>query len=81
MRMAISTSDDVDLTTQRAVPCTLSFLQVDPFYDWMGMPEDEPGLLLWRLVGRKLNSAAEVPAFLAERLETDHPGFPSKPQL
>jgi hypothetical protein len=39
------------------------------------------GFLIWHVVGRKLNSGAEVPAFLAQRVEADHPGCLSKPQL
>ena len=76
-----ATIDDVDLTAQRFVPSTIFFQEVDPFYDWMGMPENEPGLLVWHVVGRKLESSAEVPEFLAERLETGHPGFLAEPQV
>ena len=72
---------DVDLTAQRFLPCTLFFQEVDPFYDWMGMPEDEPGLLVWHVVGRKLRSTAEVPGFLAQRLRADHAGFLDEPQI
>ncbi len=72
---------DVDLAASRYVPCTLFFQEVDPFYPWMGIPEDTPGLLIWHVVGRKLRSPAEVPTLLAERLAADHPGFLTSPQV
>ena len=73
--------DEVDLAAERFVPCTLFFQEVDPFYDWMGMQDEGPGLLVWQVVGRKLRAATEVPAFLATRLEADHPGFIEEPQV
>jgi hypothetical protein len=72
---------DVDLTTERFVPATLFFQEIDPFYDWMGMPEDAAGLLIWQVVGRKLRGVDELPAVLAQRIQADHPDFLRNPQV
>ena len=72
---------DVNLADEAFVPATLQFQEIDPFYDWMGMPDDAAGLLVWQVVGRKLRDAGELPAFLAQRIQKDHPTFLDNPEI
>jgi hypothetical protein len=71
---------DVNNAELAVVPATMSHSTMWSFYPWMGMPPDA-GYVLSEIIGRKLAGPAEIPALLRDRIEQDHPGFLSKPDV
>jgi hypothetical protein len=62
------------------VPTLLAYQSTSGFMPWMRMGR-EPGLINWQLMGRKLRSAAEMPAALRARFDQDHPGWVDNPGI
>lgn len=54
------------------VPCTLSYTTINSWRPWMLMGET-PGVISWRLVGRKVARPEDLPTETRDRIERDHP--------
>jgi hypothetical protein len=55
------------------VPSTLAYQTLASWRPWMQMPADMPGVMSWRLFGRKCEHIDELPAALRERVQAQHP--------
>lgn len=55
------------------VPATLAYQTLASWRPWMQMAADMPGVMSWRLFGRKCASIDELPVALRQRVQAQHP--------
>ena len=55
------------------VPATLAYQTLQSWPAWMEMPDDMPGVISWRLMGRKCASVDELPVKVRTRIQEQHP--------
>lgn len=63
---------DLERSADAFVPCRLNYQTLGSFLPWMDMG-DAPGVITWRLAGRKTDQVDELPAALRARIEREHP--------
>ncbi|MCU0760752.1 MAG: DUF1838 domain-containing protein [Steroidobacteraceae bacterium] len=63
---------DLERAPDAFVPCRLNYQTLGSFLAWMDMG-DVPGVITWRLAGRKTDKVDELPAALRARIEREHP--------
>jgi hypothetical protein len=63
---------DLERAPDAFVPCRLNYQTLGSFLAWMDMGE-VPGVITWRLAGRKTDKVEELPAALRARIEREHP--------
>lgn len=67
-----ATVDDLRRKPGRWVPTTMAYQTLATWVPWMDM-RDIPGVISWRLFGRKVATVAELPAELVTRTRAQHP--------
>lgn len=75
-----SAAVDVDNPRLANAPCTFHLQELSSLPGWFELG-DVQGKQMWRLSGRKLASAAEMPRPLHERIMRDHPLFIDQPDI
>ncbi len=75
-----SHSADVQNPRLASAPCTFHLQELSSLPSWFELG-DVVGKQLWRLSGRKLGTADEMPAALRARIDKDHPEFVKKPGI
>lgn len=63
---------DLERAPDAWVPCRLNYQTLGSFLAWMDMG-DVPGVITWRLAGRKTDKVEELPPALRARIEREHP--------
>lgn len=64
---------DLSRTANAWIPATFAYQTLQSWPAWMEMPADMPGVISWRLLGRKCATIAEIPEALRQRIQTQHP--------
>ncbi|MEZ5457808.1 MAG: DUF1838 family protein [Steroidobacteraceae bacterium] len=67
-----ATAADLAGDPQRVVPTTMAYQTLASWVPWMDM-RDIPGVISWRLFGRKVERVDELPQHLVERTRRLHP--------
>ena len=65
-------AQDLGRSATRFVPATMAYQTLASWRPWMEMG-DVPGVISWRLYGRKVASVAELPPAIVARTRTLHP--------
>jgi hypothetical protein len=65
-------ASDLRRSESRFVPATMAYQTLASWRPWMDM-RDVPGVISWRLFGRKFVTAAELPPDIAARTRKQHP--------
>lgn len=73
-------ASDVLDQTQAWVPATFNYQTMGGWYPWMQMGQ-APGQISFQLVGRKLQSAKEIPNSLSSLIHERRPGFLENPKI
>ncbi|MBL8630543.1 MAG: DUF1838 family protein [Rhodospirillaceae bacterium] len=69
---------DLEAPDAQWVPATMNFQTMGSWYPWMRMG-NEPGNIMFQLVGRKLRRSDEMPLALQALINERHPGFLENP--
>lgn len=65
---------DLDRPVKRWVPATMAYQTLASWVPWMDM-RDIPGVISWRLFGRKVADVAELPPGIVARARAQHPAL------